>query len=46
MTLIAALYTSGKLVTGCCHGEAYGKLGEARKRSENTQWFCKMPKNL
>lgn len=31
MSLIAALYTSGKLVTGCCHGEAYGKLSESEK---------------
>ena len=34
MSLIAALYTSGKLVTGCCHGEAYGKLSEVEKDQE------------
>ena len=31
MSLIPALYASGKLVTGCCHGEAYGKLSESEK---------------
>lgn len=32
--MLAALYTSGRLVTGCCHGEAFGKLSEAEKDQE------------
>jgi broad specificity phosphatase PhoE len=31
--VIAALYTSGKLVTGCCHGEAFGKLSQKEQDS-------------
>lgn len=39
MSLIAALYTSGKLVTGCCHGEAYGKLNEKEKSQDIQSGF-------
>jgi broad specificity phosphatase PhoE len=31
---IAALYTGGKVVTGCNHGEAFGKLTEDEKNSK------------
>lgn len=44
MSLIAALYTSGKLVTGCCHGEAYGKLNESEKNQEIYSGFIDQKK--
>ena len=34
MPLVAALYTSGKLVTGLNHGEAFGKLNRSEQNSE------------
>lgn len=42
--MIAALYTSGKIVTGCCHGEAYGKLSQQEKEHEIHSGFVDQQK--